>query len=1301
MHKSWQVADGLPSDNIQAICQTNNGYLWFGTAAGLIRFDGLKFTVFDKDNTSALGSNTILSLSEDDRGVLWIATTAGLVTMKDGVFSRFNALDPALEEVLSVVFAGPNHTIWIGTRTSGLYRYRDGVLRSFTTDDGLSDNHITSIVERQMAGLGAEIWVGTGKGLNRFQGETLTVFYPEIQVKTLYAVNNTGHLWLATTQGEVRIVNERSPGIEHFEDPGLQQVNAIFIDRLNNQWIGASHGLYLKQGSAFTPYSEQRALFDDAVTVIAADQEDSLWIGTASSGIWYIRKERFATYTDRDGVPSSPIALVSGDPSGSVTCAVENRLYRFENGRFFPEAWWSSKDPAKITALHRAKNGDLYVGFADGRVMIHSQEHQNISTLQSPNLLGSSIISITQDRQNRLWIASARRFARFDQGEWSTFDIDTGPYQGIALLFVDGQDSLWIGTDGAGLYRRQGLEMTRFTMHTGLSSNRILSMAEDSDGNLWIGTQGRGLMLLKEGTYHHFTRDDGLPDNTFRTIVADDMGRLWSNTSQGIVRIDIAALIDRAKGKTQVIPHMIYGLNHGLESLRTPGLGNSSVWQSPDGNHLWFGMDRGISVVNPRQLYTKKVPPGIHIETFLVDGRPQDLRHYIEVDASAVSIEIHFTGLSFTAPEDIRFKYCLFGQKDASWVDLGTVRDRVIRFTGLDAGRYRLVISATNSNSPRFENSIALGFFKRPSMYQTSGFFLTAAAAFLIIVFSAYALGKRVLTKRQKKLEAVHRRLASVDALKSQILTNTSHELRTPIHGIIGLAESLIEGSAQPVDPNIRYNLGIIRSSGHRLLALINDILDLSRLRNRAIELTLRPVDLNRCVTATVDLLGPLLRGKPVSLENRLPAPLPAVLADEARLLQILNNLVGNAIKFTNEGHIAITAEPALDKMTITVSDSGIGIPEAFLDSIFESFEQVDATAERQYSGTGIGLSITRKLVEIQGGAIRVSSRPNVGSEFVFTLPITDDAVPATLKDRNALHPRPAGEVRVVPHKETTAKKQPVILTVDDEAVNQQVLQQQLSQTGYSVEQAFSGEAALAYLAQNEKPSLMLLDIMMPGISGYQVCQKVREQYAAAELPIIMLTVKDRVEDLVKGFSAGANDYLPKPFSRDELLSRIHAHIALSNCVTEEKQTLEETVAGHCHQIEEMRDELRQKYAGSGVSDADLEHIAGMATELMEREKIYQDETLSIGKLAAHLNVSPNHLSYALNGHLGQNFHVFVNTHRVKEVKEKLIAPAHRDDSILIIAFDAGFKSKSTFNTFFKTTTGMTPSQYRKKYQRE
>ncbi|MDR0868964.1 MAG: response regulator [Planctomycetota bacterium] len=401
-----------------------------------------------------------------------------------------------------------------------------------------------------------------------------------------------------------------------------------------------------------------------------------------------------------------------------------------------------------------------------------------------------------------------------------------------------------------------------------------------------------------------------------------------------------------------------------------------------------------------------------------------------------------------------------------------------------------------------------------------------------------------------KILEEKNIYLDRLNELKDEFLANTSHELRTPLNGIIGIVESMVDGATGELTGKQKYNLAIVANCGKRLANMINDILDFTRLKNREIVLQIKPIDLKPIVDTVVTLSKPLIKGKDLTLVNEIDAAFPVIDADENRIQQILYNLIGNAVKFTDKGKVGITAKIAGDMAAISVADTGIGIPEYKFDRIFESFEQADGSTAREYGGAGLGLSITKKIVELHGGTIGVQSIVGEGSTFTFTVPVS------AVKNGDAgLKPSASPVIDMEDFAAETAAAAADgdfrVLVVDDEPVNIQVLTNVLSMRRYAVRAAYNGVDALNLFARGETFDLVLLDVMMPKMSGYEVCRKLRETYSLFDLPIVMLTAKNQVQDIVLGFQSGANDYLQKPFDKEILLARVKTLIELKGAMTD------------------------------------------------------------------------------------------------------------------------------------------------------
>ncbi|HNR90107.1 MAG TPA: ATP-binding protein [Spirochaetota bacterium] len=433
-----------------------------------------------------------------------------------------------------------------------------------------------------------------------------------------------------------------------------------------------------------------------------------------------------------------------------------------------------------------------------------------------------------------------------------------------------------------------------------------------------------------------------------------------------------------------------------------------------------------------------------------------------------------------------------------------------------------------------------------------------------IVVSRRFARALGTVEEMSRELTEKNITLERLDRLKDQFLAATSHELRTPLHGMIGLSNSLANGDTGPLPPKAVETASLIAASGARLAAMVNDLLDMAKIQEEGLSLAPRPVDLHALSETVVQLSLPLAGDKPMEIANRITPDIPAAWADEDRVRQVLYNLLGNAIKFTTEGTIELSARvmrvsngdhegDARAMIEVRVSDTGIGVPEEYRESIFEAYRQADAGDTRSYGGTGLGLAIAKQVVEAHGGSIAMAPRTGGGSVFSFTLPVStaptrDDETAPTMTDMPGDAPTP--NETGPPHlpagiNKNDLGKRPVILVVDDDTVSLRVVQDFFESRDITVKTASNGIRALDLIEKDDSLSLVLLDIMMPIMSGYDVCRRIRISRSPEELPVIMLTAKNMMADIDAAFAAGANDYLVKPFQPSELLARVSTMLKL------------------------------------------------------------------------------------------------------------------------------------------------------------
>ena len=572
--------------------------------------------------------------------------------------------------------------------------------------------------------------------------------------------------------------------------------------------------------------------------------------------------------------------------------------------------------------------------------------------------------------------------------------------------------------------------------------------------------------------------------------------------------------------------------------------------EDPDSGKVWITNANGVFLLDP-SLQRQPAPRRARVsrvqefdsQDVLWKSRPgaRELGRSLVLPYARNALRFEFAAAISDQIDGLDYQVRLDGF-DEDWSQWN--QETIKEYTNLREGTYDFRVRARDSWGAISDEG-SFQFEIEPPSYRTLWAYGLYALAFIVLLQVTLRRFRRKLEREQE----LNRQLREADRIKDEFLANTSHELRTPLYGMIGLAESMHEAQGD-IPESFRNGLATLIASGHRLQRFLGDILDFSVLEKGRLDLERRPLDLKSLVDRVLTLLRPLADGKDVLLVNGVRDDLPPIEADEHRLEQILLNLAGNAVKFTDAGSVKVAAERQGERVLVTVQDTGIGIAVENQERIFQAFEQADGSTERRLGGTGLGLAISRRLVELHGGRLSVESQTGEGANFSFTLPLAKPGV-----DVAPVASLPAGlevsEMGREPEKTSpkierthtdTGSEIRRILVVDDEPINRLVLSKQLESAGYAVREAADGFQALEQL---DDIDLVLLDVMMPRMSGYEVCRRVREDFPATELPIIFISAKSLPEDVTEGLQSGGNDYLVKPVRMQELLARISVHLDL------------------------------------------------------------------------------------------------------------------------------------------------------------
>jgi len=780
--KSWNMESGLPQSTVQAVLQTRDGFLWLGTQEGLVRFDGIKFDVFNKKTAAEFRHNDIRALFEGRDGRLWVGTANGLLSCQNGRFTtHFRNREPA-GDFVAALFEDAGGTLWIGTSGGGLHRLKDGSFSTLTTKDGLAADAINTVwVDRN--GIG---WVGTANGLSRIQGGTVSRLTVKDGLPNDFIVSvresSEGDLWIATRKGLARFRNGEVKAFTARDGLASEILISLYEDKQGCLWIGTEdRGIIRYAGGEFSSFTPEDGLSDGYVLSMCQDREGLLWVGTYSGGLNRLWQGKFFSLSVRDGLPADEVRTILETRDGSLWLGTrEGGLSRMRNGSIVS---YSTKDGLlnnTVRALFEDEDGSLWIGTNAGLACFRNGRFKTYS--RKDGLAHDYVRCFARDPAGRLWVGtSGGGLHLLENGRFVNY-LDKGvPDTFIRALTVGRDGSLWIGSN-SGLTRWKDGRTTRYTSENGLPSAAVYVVYEDEEGVLWIGTYGGGLCRLKDGRISRFTIRDGMFDDVVYTILDDGRGDLWMSSNLGIFRVSKKSLDAFAGGAIARLPCLSYGTADGMRSPECNGNAQPSGWKSRAGE-LWFATVKGAVAITADHIPTNSLAPLVAFKQVSINGRPYDPALEAVAPPGPGSLEFHFAGLSFIAPEKVKFKYWLEGfEKD--WVDAGTRREAF--YTNLPPRSYCFRVIACNGDGIWNETGASFRFILKPHFYQRKVFLAFVGLGFLLAVFAGHR--RRLLGLRRRarelarlvdertgdlavandKLEAANRRLeelANTDAL--------------------------------------------------------------------------------------------------------------------------------------------------------------------------------------------------------------------------------------------------------------------------------------------------------------------------------------------------------------------------------------------------------------------------------------------------------------------------------------------------------------------------------------------------------
>jgi len=675
----------------------------------------------------------------------------------------------------------------------------------------------------------------------------------------------------------------------------------------------------------------------------------------------------------------------------------------------------------------------------------------------------------------------------------------------------------------------------------------VVVIYEDADHVLWLGTYGGGLKRFKEGKFAGITMRQGLSDDTTWSILEDDLGYFWMSSNRGISRVKKSELIGFAEGTLASVTSQSYGVADGMESTECNGGTQYSAWKTREGK-LLFACLKSVVVVDPRNLSRNLLAPPVVIETVKINrqeagiNQQKNVKTEARVPVGIGEVEFQYAALSYSAPKKVTFKCRLEGYEQ-DWKSPFTPGFE--RYTNLPPGHYIFRVKAANNDGVWNEDGTSFSFYLEPRFYQTKWFYSLCALVLVLSPIGVYLLRIRQVRKRERELTVlVGRRTRELQAAKelaeaatqakSDFLANMSHEIRTPLNGVTGMLD-LVDQSELTADQ--KQLVTMAQDSANTLMVVINDILDFSKIEAGKLAFDVRAFDLAETVAESTRTMALRAHQKDLELAYQVDPAIPQFLMGDAhRIKQVLINLIGNAIKFTEKGEVVLRVvveerAPSEVQLRFAVSDTGIGIPVEKQQLIFEAFSQADASTTRKYGGTGLGLAISSRIVALMGGKIWVHSEPGQGSTFYFTARLQVAGNGQAPKEM--IKPDLVGVC---------------VLVVDDNAGNRTILEEALSTWGLKAGVAASASEALRELheaARQGRPyQLVVADGRMPGMDGFELVREMRRSPELAVATVMMLTSDDYYSSVRRCGQLGITAHLMKPVRLCELLAVIRQTVS-------------------------------------------------------------------------------------------------------------------------------------------------------------
>ena len=1161
--------NSLSDNTVRVVYCDRAGILWVGTGFGGL--DGLDpasdtFTHYRHDpaDRGSLSDNRVHSIYQDAGGALWVGTSGGLDRREPagGTFVHYvhNPQDAGSlsSDVVVHIFEDRLGSLWAGTIGGGVNRLDRSTGRFSRFNDPNNPHSPGDDRDESLSGIedhSGVLWLGS----------VLSTLDPKTRSFTRYALR------AREPRGEI-----------------APNVRAIQEDRRGVLWMGTVNGLLAvdqerKQvvryiGNPANPHS----LHNDDILSLFEDAEGNIWVGGQGGVSWFNPRPRFISYAheagNSQGLADNSIRAVQVDSQGSVWVGTRRGLQRLDlkTGRF-KLYQHDPYDPHSlsnnyVTVIREDRSGTLWVGTGGGGLDRFDRATGRFSAYRyHPNspagLSSDGVLSLLEDHEGMLWVATAaglnrwdRRSGRFISYRHNPEDAHSLSDDWIKTVFEDRSGILWVGSHNGGLNRfdRASQQFTAYRHNpkdlSSLSHDQVNAIWEDRNGALWVATQdGLNQMDRGRGTFTTYTRKDGLPDNAVQAILEDDQGSLWLATHNGLSQFLPQTRTFRNYFESDGLPGNLLGPTGAEGSCRGPG------------GEMWFGSRNGLTSFHPDRISANPFVPPVVLTGFNLFNRPVQVGAHSPLQKPIWATDsltlthnqsiftLEFAALSYMAPANNRYRYRLEGL-EPEWNEVDS-RQRLATYTSLPAGRYVFRVQASNNDALWNDTGANLAVTILPPWWATWWLRSLAGLSISGLAFAVYRSRVRSLRlgaarleaqvsertgeamERTRELQIAKDAAEAANRAKTIFLATMSHELRTPLNAILGFSSLLREGA---VSEEQRHDLDIISRSGEHLLTLINEVLDVAKIEAGRGVLEITSCELTGMVRDVMDMMRGRAEAKNLALFLVQSPEFPRyVRIDGPKLRQVLINLLGNAIKYTERGSVTLRLDAARAQitgwllLTFAVEDTGIGITGEDQACIFEAFVQVGKrTAQR---GTGLGLTISRQFVELMGGTIHVESTPGEGSRFYVKLPVE------RAEESEARAPRGDG-ARIIGLEPGEPEYR--ILVIDDERENRLMLERLIEGAGFHVRVAENGAQGVE-LFQTWRPHFIWMDLRMPVMDGVMATRQIRALEGGREVKIAAVTASVFDDQRSEVLAAGLDDFVGKPYWPSEIFDCMGRHLGV------------------------------------------------------------------------------------------------------------------------------------------------------------